>query len=103
MPYKADFVRTEENNTNIFFGASIKALEKIAVEKGYSLVGVSSNGGNVFFVKTNLLNEKVVKKEIDEVFVHGQFRESRLPDGSLAYLDLKEEMKILAKTKMEKV
>lgn len=103
VPYKADFVRTEENNTNIYFGASIKALEKIAVEKGYSLVGVSSNGGNVFFVKTNLLNEKVVKKEIDEVFVHGKFRESRLPDGSLAYLDLKEEMKILAKTKMEKV
>lgn len=103
VPYKADFVRTEENNTNIYFGASIKALEKIAVEKGYSLVGVSSNGGNVFFVKTNLLNEKVVKKEIDEVFVHGKFRESRLPDGNLAYLDLKEEMKILAKTKMEKV
>lgn len=103
VPYKADFVRTEENHTNIYFGASIKALEKIAVEKGYSLVGVSSNGGNVFFVKTNLLNEKVIKKEIDEVFVHGKFRESRFPNGSLAYLDLKEEMKILAKTKMEKV
>lgn len=103
VPYKADFVRTEENNTNIYFGASIKALEKIAVEKGYSLVGVSSNGVKVFFVKTNLLNEKVVKKEVDEVFVHGKFREARFPDGSLAYLDLEDEMKILAKTKIEKV
>ena len=38
-----------------YYGASLKALESLASQKGYDLVGCSLSGINAFFVKRNLV------------------------------------------------
>lgn len=40
------------------YGASLKALEKLGVEKGYTLVGCSYSGVNAFFVRSDLVKKK---------------------------------------------
>jgi hypothetical protein len=40
-----------------YMGASLKALEKLGVEKGYRLVGCSFLGANSFFVREDLLGD----------------------------------------------
>jgi hypothetical protein len=46
VPYKADFYVTNEHFSNLYFGASLKAMEHLAIKKGYTLVGSNSNGNN---------------------------------------------------------
>lgn len=40
-----------------YFGASLKALEKLGHSKGYTLVGVDFMGVNSFFVRNDLLSD----------------------------------------------
>lgn len=44
------------NYTN-YFGASLKALERLGVTKGYRLVGCNFTGVTAFFVRTDLVGE----------------------------------------------
>ncbi len=41
-----------------YFGASLKALEILGQEKGYTLVGCDFTGVNAFFVRSDLVDEK---------------------------------------------
>jgi hypothetical protein len=41
-----------------YFGASLKALEGLGRQKGYALVGCSLAGGNAFFVREDLVQER---------------------------------------------
>jgi len=41
-----------------YYGASLKALESLASQKGYALVGSSLSGINAFFVKRDLVEDK---------------------------------------------
>lgn len=41
-----------------YFGASLKALEGLGRQKGYALVGCSLAGGNAFFVRQDLVQER---------------------------------------------
>ncbi|WP_231037612.1 hypothetical protein [Pectinatus frisingensis] len=100
IPYDAKFVREKAHYSNIYYGASIKALVLLANKKGYSLVEGSKNGNNVFFVKNNLLNENVKEKSIDDVFINAQFRESRMADGNLAFFTLEQEQELLKNLKV---
>jgi hypothetical protein len=40
-----------------YYGASLKALEKLGVDKGYRLVGCSLSGVNAFFVRDDLCGD----------------------------------------------
>ena len=42
---------------NCYYGASLKALEKLGREKGYVLVGVDYMGVNAFFLRRDLVDE----------------------------------------------
>ena len=42
---------------NIYYGASLKALEKLSRKKGFTLVACDYSGVNAFFVRDDLLNE----------------------------------------------
>lgn len=86
VPYKADFFRTEAHYSNLYFGASLAAMAHLAERKGYALVGVGSMGGNAFFVRDDLLNDRVQRRTIKEVFKYSNFRESRDETGALTYL-----------------
>lgn len=95
VPYDSKFNRTEKHYSNIYYGASIRALILLGEEKGYSLVGGNSNGNNIFFVKNNLLNAKVRKCSVDDAYVVAKIRESRDLDGKLTFMDEKEEKVLL--------
>jgi hypothetical protein len=41
-----------------YFGASLKALEKLGTKKGYTLVACESKGVNAFFVRSDLIADK---------------------------------------------
>jgi hypothetical protein len=44
-----------------YFGGSLRAMAKLARSRGYSLVYCESRGVNAFFVRNDLLNDRVVK------------------------------------------
>lgn len=48
-------------NGTMEFGASLKALEKLGIDLGYSLVGCDLLGVNAFFVRNDLVGEKFSK------------------------------------------
>jgi len=95
IPYDPNFNRGLAHYSNTYYGASLCALDYLAKQKGYSLVGCNSSGNNAFFVKTTHLTEKITGKSPSEVFVSHQFRESRSTTGKLSYLDKEAEKKIL--------
>lgn len=95
IPYEPDFQRSESHHTNIYYGASLKALCLLAKKKGYALVGCSSSGVNAFFVKQDLKPDALPELTATQGFVAGQFRESRTPQGDLAFLSIEEEQAIL--------
>ncbi|MDR2889129.1 MAG: hypothetical protein LBV33_04725 [Lachnospiraceae bacterium] len=68
------------------WGASLAALTHVANSKGYSLVGCSSYGANAFYVRRDLLNNKIKEKTVAEGYVYSNFRDSRDQNGALSYL-----------------
>jgi len=86
VPYKADFFVTKEHYSNLYFGASLKALEYLANKKGYFLVGSNSNGNNAYFVR----NDKMIglsKMTSEEAYVACKFKQNRDPNYSLTLID----------------
>ena len=86
IPYDKNFSRTHAHYSNLFFGASLPALYHQATTKGYVLVGCTLSGNNAFFVRKDLMNEKIEKKSLQNAFIDSKFRESRDHNYKLSYL-----------------
>ena len=95
VPYDKDFIRNNKHFSNLYFGASLKALSLLANKKGYSLVESNSAGNNAFFVRNDLLNNKIVAKEVSEVYVQSKFRESRNINGKLNFYNFEDRVKAI--------
>lgn len=95
VPYDPNFCRTEKHYSNLYWGASIKALDYIANKKGYSLVGCNLAGNNAYFVRKDLLNNKIKLKSVNEAYIESKYRESRNEDGSLSYLRADERLQAI--------
>jgi hypothetical protein len=54
VPYDPEFDRTKKHPSWGYYGASITAMHHLCRQHGYSLVAVSSNGVNTFFVREDL-------------------------------------------------
>jgi hypothetical protein len=87
IPYNPDFCRTRQHHSNLYFGASLSAITLLAQKKGYSLVGTNTNGCNAFFIRDDVLNDRIKVLTAEEAFFPSKFRESRNEQGSLTYLD----------------
>lgn len=85
VPYDPLFQRNRAHHSNLYYGASLAALEEMAVRKGYRLVGTNTAGNNVFFVREDLAGA-LPRLNAAQAFVQARFRESRSADGSLTYL-----------------
>lgn len=94
VPYEEKFYRTDKHHSNLYFGASLSALNALAEEKGYSFVGCNSHGNNAYFVRNDKLNG-IKKLSPDEGFVMSQFRESRNPSGELTFVSEAERIKLI--------
>ncbi len=94
-PYRPDFVRSIANPTNMYYGASIAALDHLAKLKGYSLVAGNSAGNNVFFVRNDLLGT-LDRLTPHEAYVRAAFREAHTPVGEVLHLSFDERQAVIA-------
>ncbi len=85
-PYKSDFRRTVAHYSNLYFGASLAAMTYLADKKGYALVGTNSHGVNAFYVRKDLLNDKLEVLSVKTAYTPSHFRESRDENGTLTHI-----------------
>jgi hypothetical protein len=86
IPYQRDFARTSAHFSNLYWGASLRALATLCAKKGYAFVGSNSAGNNAYFVRRDKLNDEVREARLEAEFVDSKFRESRDASGALTYL-----------------
>jgi hypothetical protein len=86
VPYRPDFERTSAHPSNLYWGASLAALAFVAGRKGYSLVGSNSAGNNAFFVRNDLLDDRLEVLAPEAAYVASRYRESRDAQGRLTFL-----------------
>jgi hypothetical protein len=85
-PYNAKFYRTDAHKSNMYYGASISALNFLANKRGYSLVAGNSAGNNVFFVRNDVLGP-LKPQSVENAYVRAAFREARSIHGAVELLD----------------
>ena len=86
VPYDAAFVRKEKHPSCLYYGASLGAIAHVAKKKCYSLVGTNTAGNNAFFVRNDLLNDRVSVLDFEDAFTPSKFRESRSQEGNLTLI-----------------
>ena len=84
VPYVDDFYVTNAHYSNLYFGASLKAMCHLAEKKGYSFVGSNTNGNNAYFVRNDKLGP-LKKLNPDETYVPCNFRQNRDASGKLTF------------------
>jgi hypothetical protein len=85
VPYDPAFQRTRAHPSNLYWGASLKALCVLAERKGFAFVGANGAGNNAYFVRRDRLGGlRALGSE--EGFVESRFRQSRDSQGRLTFL-----------------
>lgn len=84
-PYIANFYRTNAHASNMYYGASISALNYLAESRGYRLIAGNSVGNNIFFVREDLLGALRIQTPT-EAYVRAGFREARSSKGEVELL-----------------
>lgn len=100
IPYRADFQRNRAHHSNIYYGASLKALCLLGERKGYDFVGSNSAGNNAFFVRRDLRPDAIPKLTAEEGYIQARFRESRDRSGRLSFISFEEEQRLLAELEL---
>lgn len=85
VPYDPAFERGRAHWSQLYWGASLAALDGLARRKGYALVGGNSAGNNAFWVREDLLGN-LPRAAVDEAYAVSRFRESRDESGALTYV-----------------
>jgi hypothetical protein len=86
IPYNSRFSRNKAHYSNLYFGASLKALHILARRKGYSFIGCNSAGNNAYFVRIDKLNDIVKEVSLKDGYVLSKIRDSRDKSGKLNYI-----------------
>jgi hypothetical protein len=91
IPYDPSFQRQKAHYSQIYFGASLKALCLLAERKGYDFVGASSSGVNAFFVRKDLRPACLKKLTAEEGYVRGSFMDALDESGRFIRMSAEEE------------
>jgi hypothetical protein len=86
IPYDREFHRTRAHHSNLYFGASLRALHQESARKGYRFVGCNSAGNNAYFVRSDKMNDNVCEVTLEGGYVSAKLREGRDCEGRLTYL-----------------
>lgn len=68
IKYEPDFDRYKKHPSGWYHGASLKALVKLAHQKGYILAGCDSAGANAFFVRKDVAQDKIQEIPPEQAF-----------------------------------
>lgn len=94
VPYRKDFDRFKAHYSGLYFGASLRALNILAENRGYQFIGCNTAGNNAYFIKKeNLGGIKTVT--IENGYVKSKFRQSRDKNGNLMYIRGNDELSLL--------
>ena len=94
IPYDEKFVRTQAHHSNLYWGASLKALCLLAEKKGYAFVGSNSNGNNAYFVRKDRVGD-LRTLSAQQGYVRAKYRESRDREGRLTYISGDEHVRVI--------
>jgi hypothetical protein len=97
IPYQARFDRAIAHHSYLYFGASILALQSLAIRKGYRFVGTTSAGNDAFFVREDYARQFVEKSLQSIRALPSFFRESRDRFGRHNYIGGVERLKDIVK------
>lgn len=87
VPYDPAFNRTKAHYSNLYWGASLSALARLARSKGYAFVGSNLAGNNAYFVhESHIVKGGIVALTPEQGYVESRFRESRDEQGRLSYV-----------------
>jgi hypothetical protein len=79
----------------VYSGASLKALVKLAKEKGYRFVGCNSTGVNAFFVRSDLAQKLLPEVPVTEGFRYHCDRTKKIP-----FMEQFEKLKVMPLTEV---
>jgi hypothetical protein len=96
VPYDEQFNRTDKHSSNLYFGASLGAMTHAAKQKGYSLVGTNIAACNAFFVRDDLVNDRLQKLTAEEAFFPSKARESRNKQGVPTFVTGEDRIKLIS-------
>jgi hypothetical protein len=68
VPYDPQFDYVEKHPSRYYHGASLTALAHLAQAHGYSLIDVTSNGVNAFFVRSDLLGKDDIPLKAEQAY-----------------------------------
>jgi hypothetical protein len=89
VPYNATFNRTAAHFSNLYWGASLKALVMLSSSKGFDFVGCNNAGNNAFFVRKDVIAKKGLEYlviDVEQGYKESLFRESRDRNNDLTYI-----------------
>ena len=86
IPYKENFQRSEAHHSLLYFGASVQALILLGKRKGYTCIGSTSSGCNVFFIRNDLAKNITAVLEKISIFPC-KAREARDKNSNMLYID----------------
>jgi hypothetical protein len=95
VPYNSEFNRPKAHFNNLYWGASLKALYNLSINKGYEFIGCNSSGNNAYFIRKDKTNDIVKKKTLEEGFVISKYRESRDKEGNKTFISGKNRIESL--------
>lgn len=86
IPYTPEFRRAQAHYSHLYWGASLKALHRLASDRGYAFLGCNSAGNNAYFVRRDAIDGALTEVSLEQGYVRSRFRESRDRSGRLSYL-----------------
>ncbi len=95
VPYNPTFNRTAAHFSNLYFGASLAALCRLAERKGYIFVGCTGAGNDAFFVRKDLAGT-IMAVTPTEGYILSKARESRDKSGQLTFVSGGERLRIIS-------
>lgn len=95
VPYDENFMRTSKHVSNLYWGASLAAMTHLANKRGYSLVGTNTASNNAFYVRNDLLNDRLEVLSVEQAYSTSLYRESRDAEGRLTYVGAEDRLKMI--------
>jgi hypothetical protein len=95
-PYDPQFERSKAHFSNLYCGASIKALCSLAVKKGYRFVGTTTAANDAFFVREDYAKRFVGNSLQNIAAFPSRARESSDASGQLSYAGGLERLKLIS-------